>query len=280
MSGRGASSSDDVDRTTGTRRIVSVMGTLFVLDLRDLDPASPAADEVVAWWHWVDDTFSIYRPTSQVSQLASGAIELRECAPEVAYVLDLCAQAAEISDGCFSAHPAGQLDLSGMVKGWSLDVASQMLRRAGSRHHCICAGSDFWCLGRPQPAESWRVGVFDPHDASRLLAVVEAPPGHEVGLAVATSGTAVRGARIVDPHTGETNEDLAELTVIGADVTFVGWVATAGFAMGHDSRPWLEGLPGIEAFAVTPDGDYWGTDGIESVARLVAEPLARGTQGR
>lgn len=262
------------DQLIGRRRVVSVMGTVFTLDLRDLDPGSSAVDLVVEWWRWVDDTFSTYRPDSQISRLEAGTIALAECAPEVQHILDRCAEATTLSSGYFSAHPDGRLDPSGMVKGWSVDVASEMLRRAGSRDHCISAGGDVLCVGVPKPGERWRVGVADPQDGSRLLAVVD---GHQDGrgLAVATSGTAERGRHILNPHTGAPPEDLAAITVIGSDLTSVDWIATAAFAMGHDSRDWLEETAGVEAYAVTPGGDHWCTLGFESLAEMTAPPLGR-----
>ena len=257
----------DQDRLIGARRVVSVMGTVFTMDLRDLDPTAATVDRVVAWWRWVDATFSTYRPESQISRLAAGTLALEECAAEVCHILDSCAEAATLSRGYFSDRPDGRLDPSGMVKGWSVDMASQMMHRAGSRNHCISAGGDVWCTGVPASGERWRVGVVDPHDSSHLLAVVEAPEdGH--GLAVATSGTAGRGHHILDPHTGMPPQDLAAITVTGSDLTRVDWVATAAFAMGHESRTWLEALNGVEAYAVTSDGERWCTPGFESIAEL------------
>ena len=48
---------------------------------------------------------------------------------------------------------------------------------------------------RRQPR--WRIGIEDPHDPARVLAVVPVRNG-----AVATSGTAHRGAHLVDARTG------------------------------------------------------------------------------
>lgn len=264
---------NELDRIVGERRVVSVMGTVFTLDLRDLDAASTAVDDVVAWWRWVDATFSTYRPTSQVSRLASGSLALVDSAPEVRHVLDLCREAAESSGGHFSERYDGRLDPSGMVKGWSVEIASQMLRRAGSRHHCIAAGGDVSCLGVPAPGEAWRVGIIDPVDPARLLAVVTAPDEALSGMAVATSGTAERGQHIIDPLTGRAPHDLASISIVGRDLTQVDWVATAAFAMGHDARAWLDEIDGIEAYAVTPDGAYWFTEGFEGRAELLQVPI-------
>ena len=263
-----------VDRIQGTRRIVEVMGTMFTLDVRDLDPAAAAVDEVVAWWQWVDDTFSTYRSDSQITRLADGSLLLDECAPEVRHVLGLCQQAATASGGYFTDHPGGRLDPSGMVKGWSVEVASNLLLRAGSEHHCITAGGDVQCVGVPGPGDAWRIGIVDPADRHRLLAVVS-PSAQPARLAVATSGTAERGPHIVDPLAGTAASELASITVVGTDLTLVDWAATAAFAMGHDSRLWLDGLDGVDAYAVTPDGEYWCTDGFESLAQLLTDPLGR-----
>ena len=261
------------DRLVGTRRVVSVMGTVFTLDLRDLDAAAAAVDEVVAWWRWVDDTFSTYRPDSQISRLATGSVTLVECAPEVRHVLEMCAEAAEISAGHFTDHPDGHLDPSGMVKGWSVDVASRMLQLAGSQNHCISAGGDVRCIGNPGPRASWRVGVVDPRDGERLLAIVTAPTTPPHDLAVATSGTSQRGHHILDPVTALPADELASITVIGPDLTLADWAATAAFAMGHDARTWLDNMEALEGYAVTPHGDYWCTNGFENLGRLVAEPI-------
>ena len=260
-----------LNQIQGTRRIVAVMGTVFSIDLRDLHPGADAVDEVVAWWRWVDRTFSTYRLDSEISRLVDGSLRPSDCAPEVRHVLDLCAQASRASGGYFTDRPRGRLDPSGMVKGWSAEVASGVLLQAGSAHHCITAGGDVQCAGRPAAGEVWRIGVVDPSDPQRLLAVVAA--SETPRLAVATSGTAERGLHVIDPSTGSPAAELASLTVVASDLTLADWTATAAFAMGHDSRPWLEQTDGVEAYAVTPRGDYWCTSGFAQRGQILTAPL-------
>lgn len=257
--GQSSQSTLDLDVVLGTRRVVAVMGTVFTLDVRGLDPAGEAVDHVIAWWRWVDDTFSTYRDRSQVSRLADGSLSLDECAPEVRHVLDLCAHASAASQGYFTDHPGGVLDPSGMVKGWSVECAGHMLRAAGSDGYCISAGGDVRCAGVPEPGGTWTVGVADPLDPSGLVATIPAPGSGSRDLAVATSGIAERGLHIIDPLTGRRAHELLSITVVGADITVADWVATAAFAMGNRSRTWLESLSGVDALALLPDGGRWCT---------------------
>lgn len=206
----------------------------------------------------------------ELAVVAEGSLSLEGCAPEIRHVLSLCEQAAESSAGYFTDHPGGRLDPSGMVKGWSVDVANDLLRRGGSRHHCITAGGDVRCTGVPESDDVWRIGIVDPLDPHRLLAFVTAPP--ESHLAVATSGTAERGHHIMDPIAGTTAGELASITVVATDLTTADWTATAAFAMGNECRQWLEQIDGVEAYAVTAHGDSWFTNGFDKLGKIIAEP--------
>ncbi len=110
------------------RHAEHVMGTVFSFDV----PASaaPVLPEVLSWLHWVDDTFSTYSCGSDVSRFGRGELTLAECAPELAEVIAECAAIEERTDGYFTAWPGGRFDPSGLVKGWSIERASNMLSAA------------------------------------------------------------------------------------------------------------------------------------------------------
>jgi len=244
------------DTIMGQRRLVGVMGTVFSLDIRDLDLASPAVDRLVAWWQWVDHTFSTYRHDSAISELGAGTRGIEECPDEVREVLARCMRAVEASRGYFTAHPHGSLDPTGLVKGWSVELGSRMLREAGSRSHCIAAGGDLRSCGRPVPEIPWRLGVVDPFDPHRVIAVVSGDD-----MAMATSGTAERDAHIVDPvlrrAPSELCRDLASVTLVGTDLTHIDAMATAAFAMGSRCRAWIETQPDLGALVVHANGETW-----------------------
>jgi FAD:protein FMN transferase len=244
------------------RYVEHAMGTVFSFDLRDVPEEASvrvraALEAAVASLHRVDEVFSLYRPNSQLSRLARGALTVGECASEVGEVLLLCEEAERLSDGWFDTQYAGTLDPTGLVKGWAVERAARMLLSAGAGAVCVNGGGDVQLYGGP-----WRVGIADPFRPGRLATVVEAG-GDGGDLAVATSGPAERGCHIVDPRTGEPPaRGLASLTVVCAALTDADARATAAYAMGDAARAWLADLPGTEAFAVTADGSTWQTSGF------------------
>ncbi|WP_329932162.1 FAD:protein FMN transferase [Streptomyces sp. SP17BM10] len=241
--------------TTGVRRHAEhVMGTVFSFAVhgggRDLEDLLA---RIVVRLHRIDEVFSPYREDSDINRFARGEIDLGACDPEVAQVLARCREVAAQTDGFFTMRPGGVLDPSGWVKGWAVEEASRELREAGYGRHCVSGGGDVQTAGGP-----WRVGIADPLRPGEVVAVVT---GND--LAVATSGTAERGAHIVDPYRGRPAEGLASLTLVGERLARVDAWTTAAFAMGPDrGLAWAAAQPGIEALAVLPTGATRWTPGF------------------
>ncbi|WP_431684017.1 FAD:protein FMN transferase [Kitasatospora sp. KL5] len=233
------------------------MGTVFSIAVRDPGPGtSEVLRRIAARLHRIDAVFSPYRADSDISRLDRGELAPEQCDPDVPAVLEACRTVAAETGGWFTERPAGLLDPSGWVKGWAVEEASRMLREAGSRQHCVSGGGDVQTAGGP-----WRIGIAHPLLPGRLAAVLG---GHD--LAVATSGTAERGAHVVDPHTGRPAAGMASLTLVGAAGTGIArtdaWT-TAAFAMGPlRALDWVRERPGVEALAVLPDGTRRWTDGL------------------
>jgi thiamine biosynthesis lipoprotein len=240
------------------------MGTVVSFDVPAAARADGSLDAAIGWLHWVDRVFSPFRPDSDVSLLADGAVGVADCAPELAEVIKACAEVGELSGGYFTDTPAGRFDPSGYVKGWAVERAAGIISAAGSASHLVNGGGDVQCAGvRPGTADSpvpgpWRVGVADPFRRGNLALVV-----HLADCAVATSGTAERGAHIHNPKTGRPATGLASLTVVGPGLALADAYATAAFAMGPGlAREWTESLDGYEAFAITESGTTWQTAGF------------------
>lgn len=236
------------------------MGTVFSIHIDAPGDWTAALADVIGLLHQVDAIFSTYRPDSDISRLDRRELRLRDCHPWVAEVLGLCAEVQGRSDGYFSALAGGRLDPSGLVKGWAIDRASELLSAAGSTSHAVNGGGDVQVVGGRADGSPWRIGVTHPLVRGALAIVAG---GYD--LAMATSGTAERGCHIVDPRTGRFPAGLASVTVTGPRITLVDAYATAAYAMGTGARGWLAGLAGYEAYAVTEAGGCWSTPGFPTV---------------
>lgn len=239
------------------RQVQHCMGTVFSFDVRRPGVDRIELDAIVRWLHWVDDTFSTYRPDSQISRLDRGEITLAACASEVGEILERCQQLEIETGGYFSARAGNRLDPSGLVKGWAIERASAMLAAVGSTNHCVNGGGDVRCVGSAAPGRPWRIGVADPLHAGALVGIAS---GHD--FAVATSGNAERGAHVLDPHTGTSPAALASVTITGAELGTVDAYATAAYAMGSAAAEWVSGLVGYEALIVNADGTGWTSPGF------------------
>lgn len=244
-----------------TRQVAHVMGMPVSLALRGRHAADVVGESAwmatVAVLRDVDRVFSTYRSDSHICRLDRGEIALAECPPQVAEVLALGEVARVQSGGAFDVRrpdpqdPAGRpvLDPSGVVKGWAVERAAQVLRSLDDTDFCLSAGGDMVCHVADPGRAAWRVGIEDPRDPSRLISQVEVRHG-----AVATSGPAHRGEHIVDARTGALPTGLAQVTVIGHDLVWADIDATAAYALGASAAPWLATRPDRSGLLVWADG--------------------------
>lgn len=245
-----------------------VMGLPVSVTVRGPEARGDRADGVVqalyADLRRADRVFSTYRADSEVSLLRSGALAAQLASEQVREVLGLCEQARDLTGGCFDAElpqPDGRrlLDPSGLVKGWAVERAAQVLDGLDGVDWLVNAGGDV--LGRALHGEPWRVAVEDPRDRSQLLCVLPVTGG-----AVATSGTAARGRHLVDPRTGGAAADtLLSATVVGPSLTWADVLATGAFVEGPAALRRIEALDGYEALLLLADGRFTGTSGAAAL---------------
>jgi FAD:protein FMN transferase len=208
----------------------------------------------LATLHEADRVFSTYRPDSHVCRLDRGEVTVADCPPEVGEVLALGELARVQSGGAFDVRrpdAAGRavLDPSGVVKGWAVQRAAHAFDALADTDFCLSAGGDMVCRVTDRDRPEWRIGIEDPDDPSRLVAVVPLRNG-----ALATSALTHRGAHIVDARTGDVPAAVSSVTVVADDLTWADIDATAAFARGSDALRWLGSRAGRRGVVVWSDG--------------------------
>jgi FAD:protein FMN transferase len=245
-------------QTVGVTRVEHIMGMPIVVDVRDVDDTA-ALEPLFDWFRFVDQTFSTYRPESEISRLNRGELSLSEAHPDVLEVLQRCEELRVETKGYFDVHAEREdyVDPSGLVKGWSVERAAQIANELGWSNYAINTAGDIRLTGGALPEPSWRVGIQHPNHRGEVVAVVAADD-----LAVATSGTYVRGDHVFDPHTHRPPEGVLSVTITGPDLATADAFATAAFAMGLDGPPWTARLRGYEALSLMADGRSLRTPGF------------------
>jgi len=233
------------------------MGMPVTVDVCDEGVREPAIDKVFAWLRFVDATFSTWRQDSEICRLRRGELALADAHPAVRSVLDRCDRLRLQTDGYFDAGYGGQLDPSGLVKGWSIAGAARLLQRAGARNYLVNAGGDVQLAGRSWEGTPWRVGIQHPRIRDRVAAVLTAGDA-----GIATSGGYERGTHIVDPHSGRPPDGVLSVTVVGPDVARADAYATAAYAMGRGGPEWCARLDGYAAMVILSDDSIVSTPGL------------------
>lgn len=259
-------------RGAAGRRTFATMGTtVSVLPGSEQDPGllDAAVARIRTVFEAADQRFSLYRPDSELSRVASGGLALPLASAELRQMYGLAVGWRNATGGAFNPHRGdGTVDLSGIVKGWALAAAGDSLTAAGLADWSINAGGDVLCRGR-HGAVPWTVGIVDPADRTALLASVQLPPAM---TAVATSGSAERGDHIWT-HSFAGERQYRQVTVVGPDIITADVLATAVVAGGRTAfRQAAAGWP-VEILAVETGGELLATPGFRA---LLAPPPERG----
>jgi len=240
-----------------------IMGMPITLDIQDSVEDLAIFDEVRDYFKEVDRQYSPYKPTSEVSRINDG-LPAAQWSREMKKILKLCDQTKQQTKGFFDVWRSGKLDPSGLVKGWAIDNAAQLLKKKGFKNFYVEAGGDIQAGGYKN-GRPWKIGIRNPFNRDEIIKTLQISGG-----GVATSGTYVRGQHIYNPLDGTEANEVASLTVIGPTIYDADRFATAAFAMGKAGIKFIESLKGFEGYMVTPDKLATFTSGFERYVEAAA----------
>jgi thiamine biosynthesis lipoprotein len=237
-----------------------IMGMHITVEIVDPQVTPKILEEIFSYFIAVDKQFSTYKNNSEIMRINRGEITKNNYSKEMLEIMNLAEKTKNETLGYFDIKkPNGILDPSGVVKGWAIQNAAEILLRNGYRNFYIDAGGDIQSYGLNSEGKEWSIGIRNPFDVENITKVL-----YTKGKGIATSGSYIRGQHIYNPHKPEKKlQDLVSLTVIGSNVLEADRFATAAFAMGKDGINFIEQLPGFEGYAIDSSGIATMTSNFE-----------------
>jgi len=241
------------------RTTLTTMGTVASLDLEEefralLLPIRAVLDR------W-ESIFSLYRPETELSQVASGRLALAQTSPIVREVYATALEWSARTDGAFTPHrPDGVLDLNGIVKALAISDVGVILERAG--RWSVNVGGDILASARALDDDE-RIGIADPFARGALLATVSLTGSRR---ALATSGSAERGDHIWRGG-ASTAIEFVQATVIADDIVTADVLATAIIAGGGEQLDRITARFDVDVLTVDRAGNLRATPGLSRALR-------------
>lgn len=237
-----------------------LMGMPITITLIDSNASQKDIDSIFDYFQSIDNKFSTYKKDSEISKYNRGEIEEKNLSKDMQTIFQLSEQTKKETDGFFNIQkPDDTVDPSGLVKGWAIYQASQLLVKKGFSNFSVDAGGDVQVSGKNKDGEKWRIGIKNPFNQKEIIKVV--------GLTsegIATSGTYIRGQHVYDPHhPGAELKNIVSMTVIGKNVYEADRFATAVFAMQEKGIYFLEKQTGLEGYMIDKNGIATMTSGFE-----------------
>ncbi|WP_338251837.1 FAD:protein FMN transferase [Dictyobacter halimunensis] len=235
-----------------------LMGMPITVEVLDPDATEATLEQVFNYFVAVDERFSTYKDDSEISRINRGELSLKDCSNDMRTILELGEQTRKETQGYFNIYRDGYCDPSGIVKGWAIRNAANLLKAQGFQNYYIDAGGDVQVAGS-KDGRPWRIGIRNPFNRNQNVKILTLSD-----QGIATSGTAIRGQHIYNPHDPQGQiTDIVSISVIGPDVYEADRFATAAFAMGGKGIQFIEKLAGFEGYMIDSHARATYTSGFE-----------------
>ncbi len=236
-----------------------LMGMPITIEIVDPSAMKENLEKVFDYFISIDNRFSTYKENSEISKINRGEMKENEYSEAMQEVLRLSEETRQHTNGYFNIVHNGDIDPSGLVKGWAIYNAAKNLEKEGFKNYYVEAGGDIQVNGRNSKGEKWRVGIKNPFNLEEIVKVV-----YLTNEGIATSGTYIRGQHVYNPHrNGTIITDIISLTVIGKNIYEADRFATAAFAMGKTGINFIERQKDIEGYMIDSEGLATYTSGWE-----------------
>ena len=219
------------------------------IEIADPNVTMEVFEEVFAYLMSIDEQFSPYKKNSEVSLFNEGKIKEKNLSAEMKEILNLSEKTKNETGGYFDIFHNGKIDPSGLVKGWAIYKAGEILRQKGFKNFYVEIAGDIETAGFNSKGQKWSIGIRNPFNKKENVKVV-----YLSNRGIATSGIYEKGEHIYNPKGEKQKNEIVSLTVIGPNIFEADRFATACFAMGRKGIYFIEKMPGFEGYMIDTEG--------------------------
>lgn len=240
----------------------TIMGMPVTIEIVDSNATQEIFEEVFNYLISIDEQFSPYKKTSEISLYNEGKISKKELSIDMKKVLELSEKTKNDTNGFFDITYNGKINPSGLVKGWAIYNASLILRKNGFKNFYVEIAGDIEIAGFNSENKKWSIGIRNPFNKKENVKIL-----YLSNVGIATSGTYERGYHIYNPKEKKQVDEIASLTVIGPNIYEADRFATACFAMGEKGIYFIENLSNFEGYMIDHNGIATFTSGFEKYTK-------------
>jgi len=225
------------------------------------------------------ETFDLISRTLRLSQLSDGAFDITFASADKLYKFDRQAHTG-LPDSAtvrasvrrigwqkirldaakhtvFLPEKGMRINLAGILQGYGLRRARQVLGELGVRGGLLNGSGDIYCWGRQADGSLWRVAIGDPDHPRSVAAWIDV-----TDMAVVTAGNyeqyfTVGGqvyGHIINPHTGYPSVGLRSVTILCPDVELADGLDEVVFVKGPTAGlAFINGLKNVDCTLITDD---------------------------
>ena len=236
-----------------------MMGMPILVEVVEAAAVKKDIDEVFDYFQHIDEKFSTYKETSEISQINRGKLKSKDYSEEMKVVLELSEKTKKETGGYFNIQNKNKIDPSGLVKGWAILNATWLLAKKGFKNYYIEAGGDIQMSGSNSEGKPWRIGIRNPFNRSENVKIIETS-----NEGVATSGTYIRGQHVYNPYDPDKKiTEIISITVIGPNIYEADRMATAALAMGKKGIEFIRTLNKFAGYMINHEGMATFTNNFE-----------------
>jgi thiamine biosynthesis lipoprotein ApbE len=200
-----------------------LMDTIFEIKIAKVDAgrAEKYFGEVFSQTKRIEEKFSSYLPQSETILIWQGVI--LKPSEEYSYLTKIAEQARQETEGLFDVNHSDQPDFGGIVKGYALDRAVELLKKHKIKNAMFNFGGQIYAVGASSlKTDYWEVKLDVGKDSMKKLKLKN--------QSISASNLSERGMHIVSPESGQKVTSKRLVYIIDPSATKADYLSTAFMA--------------------------------------------------